>query len=211
MRDSFIFYRSFFDASKALNQIQKAQLFDAICEFALNQNQTKMEPMVSAFFSLIKPQLEANNKRYENGKKGGRSKTKTKPNLNQDQTKPEPNVNVNVNVNDNYNVKKEINTKEKIKEILVSAHPNIPSFETNIDDWIEYRGVGTSKGKLTIQAATKQAKFLASHSFRDAILIIDRSIMNGWSGLFPLDPKSKIADKSGNQSNEIKKLHIAGE
>jgi hypothetical protein len=35
-RDSFIFYRSFFEATKPLSQEQKAELFDCICEFALN-------------------------------------------------------------------------------------------------------------------------------------------------------------------------------
>jgi len=110
MRDSFIFYRSFFEATKPLNNEQKAQLFDSICEYALNQTETEMEPMVNAMFGLIKPQLDANNNRYENGKKGGRpkkndvnEKTKPKPNENQTETKDEPNVNVNVNENVNEN------------------------------------------------------------------------------------------------------------
>ena len=72
MRDGFIFYRSFYDASKPLNNDDKLALYEAIFEFALNQNETKREPMVNAMFMLIKPQLEANNKRYENGKNGGR-------------------------------------------------------------------------------------------------------------------------------------------
>ena len=103
MRDSFIFYRSFFEASKPLNNEMKAEFFEAILEFAFNQNETEMQPMVKAMFSLVKPQLEANQKRYENGLKGGRSKTKTKPKKNQTKTKVEANKNVNVNVNDNVN------------------------------------------------------------------------------------------------------------
>ena len=87
MKDSFIFYRSFFEASKPLNSEQKAELFNAICEFALNQNETKKDPLVEGMFALIKPQLEANNQRYENGKKGGRPITKAKPKRNQNVTK----------------------------------------------------------------------------------------------------------------------------
>ena len=35
-RDSFIFYRSFFIATKCLKNEEKAQLFDAICSYALD-------------------------------------------------------------------------------------------------------------------------------------------------------------------------------
>lgn len=93
MRDGFIFYRSFYEASKPLNNDDKLALYEAIFEFALNQNETKREPMVNAMFMLIKPQLEANNKRYENGKNGGRppkEKTETKPKHNQSITKTKP-------------------------------------------------------------------------------------------------------------------------
>lgn len=93
MRDGFIFYRSFYEASKPLNNDDKLALYEAIFEFALNQNETKREPMVNAMFMLIKPQLEANNKRYENGKNGGRPpkrKTETKPKHNQNITETKP-------------------------------------------------------------------------------------------------------------------------
>ena len=93
MRDGFIFYRSFYECSKALNNEQKLELYEAIFELALNQAETKTEPMVSAFLNLIKPQIEANNRRFENGKKGGRpanSEIKVKPNNNQTITKAKP-------------------------------------------------------------------------------------------------------------------------
>ena len=105
-RDSFIFYRSFFEATIPLNDNDKLDLFNTICEFALNQTETETEPMVKAMFTLIKPQLEANHKKYENGAKGGRPKTKPKPKDNQKITKPKPNDNVNDNVNDNDNINK---------------------------------------------------------------------------------------------------------
>jgi len=64
-----------------------------------------------AVFLLIKPQLDANIRRFENGSKGGRPKTKTKPKRNQNETKTKPNknnnVNDNVNVNDNQYVGQE--------------------------------------------------------------------------------------------------------
>lgn len=102
-RESFIFYRSFYEASKALKDAERLALFDAICESALNQNETEKEPIVKAMFSLIEPQLQANLRRYENGKNGGRPTKNKKPKDNQTETKPKPNDNVNVNVNVNKN------------------------------------------------------------------------------------------------------------
>ena len=93
MRDGFIFYRSFYESAKALNDEDRLQLFDAIFEYALNNEETETKPMVNAFINLMKPQIDANNRRYENGKKGGRppiKKTETKPNNNQSETKPKP-------------------------------------------------------------------------------------------------------------------------
>ncbi len=116
-RDSFIFYRSFYEAAKPLSKANRAELFDCICEFALNQTETKPKPIVEAMFNLIRPQLEANYNRYLTGCKGGRppKETKDKPNDNQTITKPKPNVNVNVNDNVNKNDNPNVNENEKGK------------------------------------------------------------------------------------------------
>ena len=99
MRDSFIFYRSFYEATQYLEKEQKADLFDAIANYALNQKQSKLDNICSALFSLIKPQLDANYSKYLNGKKKAKiSKPVAKI------SKPLTNVNVNDNVNDNDNV-----------------------------------------------------------------------------------------------------------
>ena len=101
-KDSFIFYRSFYEAVKELSADEQIKVYQAICEYSLNGELPDLTGIPKAIFTLIKPQIEANNKRYENGKKGGRPKTETeeKPKDNQTETKPEPNVNDNVNVND---------------------------------------------------------------------------------------------------------------
>jgi len=107
-RDSFIFYRSFFSATKHLNQVEKAQLFEAICSYALDGNISLLEGTPQGMFELIKPQLDANRKRFENGciKKQKISKTEAKPK--QKTSKDEANVNVNVNVNHNEECKSEL-------------------------------------------------------------------------------------------------------
>lgn len=77
----------------------------ALNEYALFGNEIEMSPVARMFFNLVKPQIDANNRRYENGKKGGRprketeeepkqnqNKTKTKPSKNQKEPKPSANV-----------------------------------------------------------------------------------------------------------------------
>ena len=109
-RDSFIFYRSFFIATKCLKNEEKAQLFDAICSYALDGEINDLDGTAFGMFQLIKPQLDANRKRFENGcvKKQNRSKTEAKPKQaiskteakpKQNESKTEANVNVNQNVN----------------------------------------------------------------------------------------------------------------
>ena len=152
MRDSFIFYRSFFEASKPLNAEQKADLFDAICEYALNQEETERQPIVNAMFTLVKPQIDANFKRYKNGQKGGRPKTKAKPKNNQTITKAKPNVNDNVNVNDNHNGNVNHNENENQNEL--SKDNKAKAFSTfhfkktlldlgvnkeHLEDWLKIR------------------------------------------------------------------------
>lgn len=108
-RDSFIFYRSFFEAAEPLQSKDKLALFEAITNYALNSSLPDLPPIAKAMFTLIKPQLDANQKRYQNGTKGGRPKTEQEPNDNQNGTKGKANKNVNANVNENKNVNKKGN------------------------------------------------------------------------------------------------------
>lgn len=113
MRESFIFYKSFYESIKELDSDTQSKIYNAIMEYQFNKNEVNLSGVSKSIFTLIKPQLDANNSRYENGKKGGRPKTETKPKENQTETELKPNVNENENVNVNENDIKE-NTKRKI-------------------------------------------------------------------------------------------------
>ena len=117
-KESFVFYRSFYEAIQMLPSEDRLQIYDAISELALNGNQTETTGYASVVMKLIEPQILANNRKYDNACKGGRPKnqteTKPKPNRNQTETKaypnrnqsiskPKPNENVNVNENENKN------------------------------------------------------------------------------------------------------------
>lgn len=119
MRDSFVFYRSFYDAIKDLPRDVQGEIYTAIMEYSLYGKETEnLKPIARSVFTLMKPQIDVNNKRFENGKKGGRPKsgnepdgnqeeTKEKPSNNQSETKSKPNVNDNVNDNVNANENKD--------------------------------------------------------------------------------------------------------
>lgn len=130
-RDSMVMYRSFMDSILKLELQFDAdtamQLFKVIAHYGIDGVQVEMSPIVDLMFTTIKPQIDANTKRFVDGKKGGRpkktsGKSTTKPVVSKkitsgyESNKPvviddenqwlpqsKPNVNVNVNVNDNVN------------------------------------------------------------------------------------------------------------
>ena len=115
MKDSFVFYRSFKESLSDLPDGDKLIMYEAISDYALDRSEPNLSGFPKALFSLIKPQLEANWKRFENGKKGGqygdlggapkgnKNAKKAKQPLNNGKTTP--NVNV---FNDNvFNVNEE--------------------------------------------------------------------------------------------------------
>lgn len=128
-RDSIVVYRSFYEAAKALTDKEELELYRAIFEFGLDHKTADMGPMAAAMFKLIKPQLEANYKKWQNGMRGGRPKqeeSKDKPKDNQKETKPQPNENVNVNDNDNANVFIRLQLNDKSL---------FPIFDDDLDKW----------------------------------------------------------------------------
>ena len=133
-RDSFIFYRSFFECTKPLPPEQKAQLFDAICEYALNQKESELEAIPEAMFGLIKPQLEANIKKYLNGIKPKQKQNRSKPEAKKEQPKSKPEGNVNDNVNDNVSSTLSRMKDFKPKDIIEAWSNNITSDRENIGE-----------------------------------------------------------------------------
>lgn len=77
--ESFIFYRSFWNAISKMNDDDKLQSFNAICAYALDGKETTSDnPLLQIFFDMAKPQIDANKKKKEIGRiygaKGGRPK-----------------------------------------------------------------------------------------------------------------------------------------
>lgn len=82
MRDSFIFYRSFYLALSRLDDATFRRVVDMVCEYAFDGTEPDSSMVVEGvIFELIKPQIDANNKRYDDGRKGGRPRKTTSENL----------------------------------------------------------------------------------------------------------------------------------
>ena len=86
MRESYVLYKSFWESIKHLDNDIQLEMFRAMCQYNFEGNEGELSEISKSLFTLMKPQFEANNIRFENGKKGGRPKTKTKPKQNQNKT-----------------------------------------------------------------------------------------------------------------------------
>lgn len=105
MRDSTIIYRSFYEAIIELPTQNQAEVWKAVFEYSLNFTEIELVGLSKTIFTLIKPQLDANIKRYKSGilPKQKRSISETEAKNKQDASENEANVNDNENKNENGN------------------------------------------------------------------------------------------------------------
>lgn len=149
MRESMLIYRSFVEAIKELPKGNQAEVWNAVFEFGLNENEVELNGISKTIFTLIKPQIEANIKRYKNGTKPKtkqkESKTEAKPK--QEVSKSEANVNDNVNVN--VNVNNNIPNWVEFLAYAQSKKPNVDKDELLLkyESWVENDWCTNSKGK----------------------------------------------------------------
>ena len=167
MNDSMVFYKSFYDAIQGLEPELRLEIYDAVMEYALyGEEPTDISLMANTVFTLIKPQIDANNRRKENGKKGaasgslgGRPKKENPIGVIEENpigVIPEtPNVNVNVNVNDNVNENVKGGTGEKRKRFVPPTLEEVKAYcrerNNSVDpqkffDYYEQGGWKDSKG-----------------------------------------------------------------
>lgn len=156
--------------------MERLKVYDAICNLALNGEETELKGISKAIFSLIEPQINANNMRYTAGKKGGapkgNSNAKKQSENNQKQpmvelgclkkqpknNQKQPNENENVNVNVNENDKKKAPTGLKKKQAfsppsLTEVKSYCSERENNVDpqgfiDFYEAKGWMIGKNKM---------------------------------------------------------------
>ena len=185
-RESFVFYRSFYDSIGRLPERAQLALFRAVAEYGLDQvvpdfSGVPQQPFVEAIFAGIRPQLDANHKRFLNGCKGGAPVgNRNNPNgrkggTNQEPTEKQPNVNVNENENVNRNVK--VTRKPANHELTLPFQD--PEFVTT---WNELRQQPKWRKKTTT-ALQKSLDQLGQFHCRFAVILMNNAIAGDYQGV----------------------------
>ena len=136
-KNSFVFYDSFLEAMKHLNDAEFRECVLKIRDYALEgAEEESISPMVNIILAMARPNLDAARRRYEtsveNGKKGaeygklggapkGNQNARKKQPLNQPQKQP-LNVDVEENVNENEEV--DVNEDTPVEDIIHSSFSN---------------------------------------------------------------------------------------
>lgn len=124
-RDSFVTYRSFYEAVKSLDYETIGKVYVAINEYALDHNEVECEGIIKTIFTLIKPQLEASFQKAISGSKGGKvSKSQSSEEL---EDKEERNIST-LEANPKQNGSK---TKANSKQTLSKAEANSKQTASN--------------------------------------------------------------------------------
>ncbi|GFI61012.1 hypothetical protein IMSAG049_00163 [Clostridiales bacterium] len=222
-RESFVFYRSFFEAIRLQPKRVQADIYNAVMDYAFYGKEPEKCGAALGLFLLIKPQLDANNKRYENGKKGGRKtggSKKEEPKPNQTVTQTEPNENVNENDNENINAngnEKENGAKRHkrkdfaVKDCSVDADASVcisaPSGEKKyfpldeklneaFGDFIKMRRqIKKPMTPKAIELMTDKINALGDNNL--AIDCLNESIIHCWQDIYP--NKTVRASPKGQQ------------
>lgn len=194
-RESFVFYRSFYESIRRLPERAQLALFRAIAEYGLDQavpdfTGIPSQPFVEAIFEGVRPQLDANQKRFLNGCKGGapvgnrnnpngrKGKTNHKPTNNQ------PNVNENVNANENENVVEAVRPSPDEGLALPFTDPEFVETWTMLRDQPKWRG----KSKRALQMALSQ---LSKFDSAFAVHLMQNAIAGNYQGVVFEDTPAK--------------------
>lgn len=72
--EGFMFFRSYYEGAKELDDEQRLAFYDALIEYALNDTEPTISGVPKSCFAFVKPVLDRSKARAEAGRKGGKSK-----------------------------------------------------------------------------------------------------------------------------------------
>lgn len=206
-RKGFTFYRSFYDSVKDLDQEKQFMFYKAIIEYALdNIDPDLSDKYVKSIFTLIKPNIDASIKKYDQRYKISqeRSKKAKENKRNELETKTERTLNelVSNDANKNKNKNKnKIKTKTNIKELIYKDLPL--DLRNAMEDFELMRS--QIKKPLTDRARKTILQKLQEYSngrIEIQIEILNRSIENCWSSVYPLNDQGKYKSNNKGLSTE---------
>lgn len=125
-RDSFVFYRSFYEAIEDLDDEQKLACYNALFKYAFDGDEPEKKGIISTVFKLARPLIDRNNENFKNGTKGGRPKTEPKPTVIESETDGFEDENPNKDKDVDVEKDKDVDVEKKEKRVRsVFVKPNI--------------------------------------------------------------------------------------
>jgi len=223
--DGFVFYRSFFEALAFLPDAERLAAYEAICRYGLNGEVPETGGIVASVFTLIKPQIDANNKRREAGRKGSQALSKqtaskqeaneskqeaneskqeanesknkqTEANSKQVEAKEKDKVKEKEKVKDKVKEKdKEIKEKVNQKESGLAPYGLSSDLEAEVKNFIAARK--QMRKPMTDRAIELFIKRVQSLGNSDAerIAMIQTAIERGWQTVYPPKDEKPKATK----------------
>lgn len=116
MNEGFVFYRSFYEAIAELPAEECKACLIAICEYGLNGEEVAETPFAKAVLTMARPQIDANNKRRQAGRSGGKAKAS---NAVANASKPKQTL-------PKDKVKDKVKVKDKDIELVILAWNELP-------------------------------------------------------------------------------------
>lgn len=200
--DGFNFFRSYYEASKHLSDIEQGMFYKLIMEYMFEDKEPEIDGALMGFWVLLKPTLDISktrSKASQTKSKAKQTEIKQKSNDNQTNIKPiskakqteiksetSPPRNRNRNRNREVDKGTEVD-KKKIEKKEKSTFTYPKGYESIWQEWEDYRE--EIKKPLTDKARSIQVKMLFENK-ADLIEIIETSIQNSWTGLFQIKNKS---------------------
>ena len=168
-----------------LSDADKLIMYEAITDYSLDMKEPELTGFPKALFSLIRPFLDANTQRWENGCKGGapkgnknnrfsKSTTEVQPEVNQSTTEVQANKDKNVNKDKNKDINKESTIVSKKDELSLSS----PSEEfIKFNQWLDKHCPFVLKVKTQMTEPEYQ-KLLAKYTKKEICDVLES--LNNW-------------------------------
>lgn len=193
-RAQFTFYRSYYDALKNLPKKEQTAVILAICAYALDNEEPKLQGTASAIFTLIRPTLDAGRRKAMGGKNGTPKKDKGKIEERYDED-----VEKEIEKEKEKEIEKEVEIEVEEKKEKKPDEPDaFEQFAAGDDRLLDSLKGFEEMRKKQKNPLTDRAKKILITSLKKLsenpdvqIQIIDQSTANGWKGFYELKSSTK--------------------
>ena len=171
--DGFTFFKSYYESAQHLSDKDQAQFYKLIMDYMFTGVEPQLQGHLMGFWLLTKPNLDTS----KNRAKAGQTKSKANQKQIKSKTKPKPSP-----------LEDKERDKDKDKDYIIPNGITIPVWE----DFEQHRR--EIKKPLTKLSRTKNFNILLD-DLENQREIVDLTIQNRWTGLFPLKKQSTFKSK----------------